>query len=99
MLIYAFVKVLIDLKMPENSQSNQSGDFASPRWSVIDSESCQASGLSYESAIEKVRELSAMMHGLCIVTDQAANRLRPQNGKSEIAETEDLTGKSFSELL
>lgn len=99
MLRYAFVKVLIDLTMPENPNENQTGDFARPRWSVIDSESCRASGLSYQAATEKVRELSATMHGLCIVTDQAANRLRPENGNSEFAGTEDLTQKSFSELL
>ena len=47
-----------------------------PIWSVISFERCEASGLSYQQAAEKIRELEVLkVSGLCIVTDDAASRL------------------------
>lgn len=95
----ALVKVLLDLTMPEFSEQNGLSDFARPRWSVINSEICAASGLTYAEAVEKLRELSETMSGLCVVTDAAANRLRRARNRDDQDEREDLSRKSFAEML
>jgi len=47
-----------------------------PIWSVISFERCEASGLSYNDATEKVKELEQeQVAGLCIVTNEAAIRI------------------------
>jgi hypothetical protein len=45
-------------------------------WSVISFDRCEASGLTYKAAVEKITELeSQKVSGLCIVTDEAASRV------------------------
>ena len=52
-------------------------DLDQPRWSVISFDRCEASGLTYAVAVEKMAELDAAgSAGLCITTDEAAARLR-----------------------
>jgi len=47
-----------------------------PIWSVISFEQCEASGLTYNEATEKLKELEReQITGLCIVTDEAAERV------------------------
>lgn len=49
-----------------------------PVWSVISFERCEASGLTHAQAVEKLVELECQnIAGLCIVTDDAAARIRP----------------------
>ena len=46
-------------------------------WSVISFERCEASGLTYAQAVEKMIELDCQnVAGLCIVTDEAAARIK-----------------------
>lgn len=43
------------------------------RWAVISEHGCEASGLTYEEAHALMNHLDAdRVHGLCIVTDEAA---------------------------
>ncbi len=43
------------------------------RWAVISENGCEASGLNYEEALKLMRRLdNERVHGLCIVTDEAA---------------------------
>lgn len=50
-------------------------ELLEPRWSVISFEKCEASGLPYSAALQKMAELeSNKISGLCIVTDEAAER-------------------------
>jgi hypothetical protein len=49
-----------------------------PLWSVISFERCEASGLTHAQAVEKMIELECQnISGLCIVTDDAAGRIKP----------------------
>jgi hypothetical protein len=48
-----------------------------PQWSVVSFEKSVASNLTYDKAIEKLNELAAQkISGLCIITDEAAERLK-----------------------
>lgn len=47
------------------------------RWSVVSFEKCLAGNLTYAEASEKIIELAAeKVSGLCIVTDEAAKRIK-----------------------
>ena len=55
-------------------------DYASelhePRWAVVTFDRCAASGLTYDQAAEHLKRLEAeKVSGLCIVPDEAAERL------------------------
>ena len=46
------------------------------RWSVISFEKCETSSLTYIEAEQRLEELQAQkVSGLCIVTDEVANRI------------------------
>jgi len=48
------------------------------RWSVVSFDVCEASGLTYDAAAKLMAEKDAAgVYGLCIVTDEAAERMRP----------------------
>ena len=45
-------------------------------WSVVSFDECEANGLTYTEAEEKLAELAAQkVSGLCIITDEAAARI------------------------
>ncbi len=47
-----------------------------PIWSVVSFEKCIKSSLTYDEALEEMNDLiSQKISGLCIITDEAANRL------------------------
>lgn len=49
-----------------------------PLWSVISFDQTEAGGLNYAQATALMKELdSHAVAGLCIVTDEAASRIRP----------------------
>lgn len=53
-----------------------SSELRAPVWSVVSFEKCEASGLTYAQAEQKLSELEAQkISGLCIVTDEAAARI------------------------
>gem|GEM_PF-1102752 len=50
------------------------------RWSVLSERGCEAAGLDYEEAAQLVRRLRAdRVHGLCIISDEAARRVTSNN--------------------
>jgi hypothetical protein len=50
------------------------------RWSVVSERGCEASGVNYEAAAGLVRRLRAdKVHGLCIISDEAARRYNSNN--------------------
>jgi len=50
-----------------------------PQWSVVSFDKCEASGLTYTSAAKLMSEKEAAgVYGLCIVTDEAAIRIKPR---------------------
>ncbi len=50
------------------------------RWSVLSERGCEASGVSYDEAAEGVRRLrESKVHGLCIISDEAARRINSNN--------------------
>ena len=52
-------------------------ELSEPRWSVVSFEKLEASGLIFSDAVKKLSELEgAKVPGLCIVTDEAAARIR-----------------------
>jgi hypothetical protein len=52
-------------------------------WSVISFDKCEASGLTYTEAEQKLSELEAQkVSGLCIVTDETAARIAGKNKPS-----------------
>lgn len=86
--------------MKEDFKKNSQSEFASPHWSVINSEECVAGGLSYDEAVALVRQLSDSASGLCIVTDRAAHRISEAKGNRRMSDEqgEDAT-KRFIETL
>ena len=59
------------------------GELDERLWAVISERGCEASGLKYTEAVELTRRLDAeKIHGLCIVTDEAARRASPESGKT-----------------
>lgn len=49
-------------------------------WSVVTFESRAAKNLTYEEAAEELRELASQkVSGLCIVTDEAAEKISKKN--------------------
>ena len=58
----------------ENEASSQ---LYERRWSVVNFEVCVASGLTYDEAVmEMKKHAKKNSSGLCIVTDEAAKRIR-----------------------
>jgi hypothetical protein len=56
-----------------------------PQWSVVSFDACEASALTYAEAVKLLTEKEAGgVYGLCIVTDDAARRIRPQDLESRI---------------
>jgi hypothetical protein len=54
------------------------------RWSVISERGCEASGLSHEEARRLVHRLGGEgRHGLCIITDEAASRMKAPSPKAK----------------
>ncbi len=52
-------------------------ELNAPQWSVVSFETCLASGLTYDDAAKKLKQLKAKkIAGLCIVTDEAAKRIK-----------------------
>ena len=52
-------------------------DLEMGRWSVVSFDACEASGLTYDAAAKLMDEKEAAgVYGLCIVTDEAAKRMR-----------------------
>ena len=48
-----------------------------PMWSVVSFDACEASGLTYHEAVKMMTDKEAAgVYGLCIVTDEAAARVR-----------------------
>ncbi len=47
-----------------------------PQWSVVSFDACEASGLTYHAAAMLMAEKeAASVYGLCIITDEAADRI------------------------
>lgn len=47
------------------------------KWAVVSERGCEASGLNYEEARRlEQRLIRERVHGLCIVTDMAARRMK-----------------------
>ncbi len=62
-----------------NSKENFTGELAAQRWSVITFEKCAAKNLSYAEAEKKLQKLKRQKNsGLCIVSDEAAERIKPK---------------------
>ena len=54
-------------------------DLDMPRWSVVSFDECEALGLTYTAAAKLMSEKEAAgVYGLCIVTDEAAIRIKPR---------------------
>ncbi|HEX8457003.1 MAG TPA: hypothetical protein VF656_06885 [Pyrinomonadaceae bacterium] len=58
------------------------------RWSVVSERGREASGVDYAEAAELVRRLRAeKVHGLCVVSDEAARRYHNSNNHRQAAPT------------
>ena len=56
--------------------THPSSELDAAIWSVISFDRCEAAGLKYAQAVQKLKELEAnKVLGLCIVTDDAAERV------------------------
>lgn len=71
-----------DRSMSEATEKREvetvSSELDMPRWSVVSFDVCEASGLTYSAAAKLMSEKEAAgVYGLCIVTDEAAERVAP----------------------
>ena len=58
-------------------------ELREPRWSVVSERGCEASSVNYDEAAGLVRRLRAdKIHGLCIISDQAARRYHADNNRA-----------------
>lgn len=65
-------------KMKKAKKSEPVPELRDTLWAVISFDRCAARGLTYAEAEAKMRELMAAKgSGLCIVTNDAAERFRP----------------------
>jgi hypothetical protein len=61
---------------PNVSTEDFSSELNEARWSVISFDKCAAKNLNYYEAEQKLKELEeADISGLCIVTDETAQRI------------------------
>ena len=63
-----------------------SSELERESWSVLSDRGCEAGGLTHEDARKLVHRLGGEgRHGLCIVTDEAAQRMpsKPKSSPSE----------------
>ncbi len=61
---------------PEQFDISNTSELDSPRWAVLSFERCEAAGLTYSQASEKMAELDGRkIAGLCVVSQEAAARL------------------------
>ena len=66
-------------------------DLQAKTWSVLSERGCEATQLTHEEARRLVHRLaSAGHHGLCIVSDEAAQRISVANSTYEGAQNEPL---------
>lgn len=59
------------------------------RWAVLSERGCEETGLRYEEAAVLIKRLRGeRVHGLCVITEEAAARLQPlkKTGKQEKAD-------------
>jgi hypothetical protein len=64
-------------------------ELREPRWSVVSERGCEASGVNYEAAAGLVARLRAIkVHGLCIISDEAARRYDANHNHSKPTATE-----------
>jgi len=70
-----------DVPVEENvSTEDFPNELRLPVWSVVSFEKCEAGGLTYTEAEQKLSELEAQkVSGLCIVTDEVAARIAGKN--------------------
>ena len=60
------------------------------RWSVVSERGPEASGINYDEAAELVRRLRAeKIHGICIISDEAARRYNSNNNGTTTTATAD----------
>ena len=65
-------------------------DLQNENWAVLSERGCEASRLTHEEARRLVHKLATEgRHGLCIVTKEAAERLRPLTDREELAASRD----------
>lgn len=64
----------------ESVSEEISSELTAPNWSVVSFETHIAGNLTYAEAAEKLKQLAAeKVSGLCIITDEAAKRIKNQN--------------------
>ena len=58
------------------SKDDFSEELREPLWAVVSFEKREAGGLTYDEAAKKIKQLAKKgISGLCIVTDEAAERI------------------------
>ena len=58
------------------SNEHSSSELNAPQWSVVSFETCLASNLTYDIALKKLKRFKTKkIAGLCIITDEAAERI------------------------
>jgi hypothetical protein len=61
-------------------------ELLEPRWSVVSERGCEASGVNYDEAARLVRRLrDDKIHGLCIISDEAARRYNANHNGANAA--------------
>ena len=61
----------------QRTNARAKSELEMPRWSVVSFDACEASGLTYAAAVNLLAEREAAgVYGLCIITDEAASRVR-----------------------
>lgn len=98
---YAKIWAMSVANVNEKESTKKLNEFDAPRWSVLSFDKCEKNNLTYEEAQKYAAELSQKSAGLCIVTNEAANRLCGSTGKQarrSTEQSEDAT-KHFAETL
>jgi hypothetical protein len=70
-------------------KSTGMSELREQRWSVVSERGCEASGATYEEAAGLVRRLRGdKVHGLCVISDEAARRYNSNNHHATMAAAE-----------
>jgi len=66
------------------SSKSFANELNEPRWSVVTFERCAASNLTYAEAAQELEKLYAKkIAGLCIITDEAAEKVKNNRQKNK----------------
>lgn len=91
--------VMIPKEAEANNEADLSSEMDAPAWAVVSFDECAASSLTYEEAAKLVAKLSNDVNALCIVTNDAAQKMFGKKRHIVPDDNSEDADKHFTETL